>query len=153
MESREDVIKMSLAIPKFNIRDTKKRYSELNNIALKGIEVITFNANNEDEKVSHIKTSYLDKLLTNLSFKPEIELDQEIGVHTVSIPEIDIYGEGNTKEAAIDNLIDSILEFLNIYVEKLDMFSKVESDQKQLFLLKLLRCHGDRILMRKALGF
>ncbi len=152
MESREGVNKMSLAIPKFNIRDTKKHYSELNNIALKGIEVITFNANNENEMVSHIKTSYLDKLLSNLIFKPEIEFDKEIGIHTVSLPEIDLYGEGPTLEAAINNLLDSVLEFLSIYVEKLDMFSKVESDQKQLYLLKLLRCHGDRDLIQKELG-
>lgn len=152
MESRKGVNKMSLAIPKFNIRDTKKRYSELNNIALKGIEVITFNANNENEMVSHIKTSYLDKLLSNLIFKPEIEFDEEIGIHTVSLPEIDLYGEGPTLETAINNLLDSVLEFLSIYVEKLDMFSKVESDQKQLFLLKLLRCHGDRDSIKKVLG-
>jgi hypothetical protein len=153
MDSEKGVNTMSLAIPKFNIRDTKKRYSELNNLALKGIEVITYNANNENEKVSHIKTSYLDKLLANLSFKPEIEFDQEIAIHTVSIPEVDLYGEGNTIEAAIENLIDSILEFLNIYVSKLDMFSRVESELKQLYLLKLLRCHGDRDLIKKALGF
>lgn len=148
----EGVNKMSLAIPKFNIRDTKKYYSELNNIALKGLEVITFNANNENEMVSHIKTSYLDKLLSNLIFKPEIEFDKEIGIHTVSLPEIDLYGEGPTLEAAINNLLDSVLEFLHIYVEKLDLFSKVESDQKQLYLLKLLRCYGDKDLIRKESG-
>lgn len=137
----------------FNIRDTKKHYSELNNIALKGIEVITFNANNEADKVSHIKTSHLDKLLTNLAFKPQIELDHEIGIHTVALTEINLYGEGATLETAIENLVDSILEFLHIYVEKLDIFSKVESDQKQLFLLKLLRCQGDRDLLKKVLGF
>ncbi len=152
MASGEGVNKMSLAIPKFNIRDTKKHYSELNNIALKGIEVITFNANNENEMVSHIKTSYLDQLLSNLIFKPEIEFDEEIGIHTVSLPEIDLYGEGPTLEAAVNNLLDSVLEFLTIYIDKLDIFSKVESDQKQLYLLKLLKCHGDRDLIKKAIG-
>ncbi|MEA4924248.1 MAG: hypothetical protein VB084_02965 [Syntrophomonadaceae bacterium] len=152
MDSGEGVNKMSSAIPKFNIRDTKKHYSELNNIALKGIEVITFNANNETEMVSHIKTSYLDQLLSNLIFKPEIEFDEEIGIHTVSLPEIDLYGEGPTLEAAINNLLDSVLEFLTIYVDKLDIFSKVESDQKQLYLFKLLRCHGDRDSIKEAIG-
>ena len=152
MESGEGVNKMSLAIPKFNIRDTKKRYSELNNIALKGLEVITYNANNENEMVSHIKTSHLDNLLSNLNFKPEVDFDEEIGLHTVSLPEIDLYGEGPTVEAAINNLLDSVLEFLSIYVEKIDLFSKVESDQKQLFLLKILRCHGDRDSIKKVIG-
>ncbi len=153
MEISERGKKMSISMPQYNIRDTKKRYSELNNIALKGIEVITFNANNEEEKVSHIKTSYLDKLLDNLSFNPSVELDEELATYTVVLNEIDLYGEGNTADAAIEDLLDSIIQFLAIYIEKIDIFSKVEPDTKQLFLLKLLRCNGDREKIKKAIGY
>ena len=144
---------MSISIPQYNIRDTKKRYSELNNIALKGIEVITFNANNEEEKVSHIKTTYLDKLLDNLSFTPSVELDKELEIYTVSLNEIDLYGEAHTVEAAVDNLIDSIIQFLAIYIDKIDIFSKAESEIKQLYMLKLLRCESDREKIKKVIGY
>lgn len=153
MESGKEENKMSISIPQYNIRDTKKRYSELNNIALKGIEVITFNANNEDEKVSHIKTSYLEKLLDNLSFTPSVELDNELEIYTISLNEIDLYGEGKTLESAVENLLDSIIEFLVIYVKKIDLFSKVESEMKQLYMLKLLRCNGDRNNIKKVIGY
>lgn len=153
MESRKGERKMSIAIPQYNIRDTKKRYSELNNIALKGIEVITYNANNEKEKVSHIKTSYLDLLLNKLSFNPSVDLDSELRVYTVSLNEIDLYGEGKTVEAAVEDLVYSILQFLAIYIEKLDLFSKAESEIKQLYLLKLLRCNGDKEKIKKAIGY
>jgi len=153
MESRKGERKMSIAIPQYNIRDTKKRYSELNNIALKGIEVITYNANDKEEKVSHIKTSYLDLLLHKLSFTPSVDLDDELRIYTVSLNEIDLYGEGKTVEAAVEDLIDSILQFLAIYIEKLDLFAKAESEIKQLYLLKLLRCNGDREKIKKAIGY
>ena len=151
MESRTEGQKMSTAIPQYNIRDTKKRYSELNNIALKGIEVITYNANDEKEKVSHIKTSYLDLLLNKLFFNPTVDLDDELMIYTVSLNEIDLYGEGKTVEAAVGDLIDSILQFLTIYIEKLDLFAKAESEIKRLYLLKLLRCNGDREKIKKAI--
>lgn len=153
MGSGKEERKLSIAIPQYNIRDTKKRYSELNNIALKGIEVITYNANAEKEKVSHIKTSYLDLLLNKLSFNSSVEFDDELRVYTVSLNEIDLYGEGETVEAAVEDLINSILQFLAIYVEKIDLFSKVESEIKQLFLLKLLRCNGDKESIKKAIGY
>lgn len=153
METGKGGKRMSIAIPQFNIRDTKKRYSELNNIALKGIEVITYNANNEEEKVSHIKTSHLDKLLGTLSFNPSVELDKEIGIYTVSLSEVDLYGEGNNLDTAVDDLIDSVIQFLAIYTDKIDLFSKVEPDTKQLYLLKLLRCNGDKDKIRKAIGY
>ncbi|KJS14653.1 MAG: hypothetical protein VR69_09770 [Peptococcaceae bacterium BRH_c4b] len=153
MEAGKGEKKMSIAIPQYNIRDTKKRYSELNNIALKGIEVITYNANNEEEKVSHIKTTHLDRLLDNLSFCPIVDLDDVLGIYTVALNEIDLYGEGNTVETAVINLIDSILQFLIIYIDKIDLFSKVESDTKQLYLLKLLRCNGDKEQIKKVIGY
>lgn len=144
---------MSIAIPRYNIRDTKKYYSELNNMALKGIEVITYNSNNRDEEVSHIKTTYLNRLLDKLSFSPLIEQDEELSVCTVALNEIDLYGEGETVEEAIEDLITSILEYLTIYVDKIDLFSRVEPESKQVYILKLLRCNGDREKIRKAIGF
>ena len=153
MDTDKEVSKMSMTMPRYNIRDTKKYYSELNNMALKGIEVITFNSNNQGEEVSHIKTAHLDKLLDKLSFSPLIEKDEELGVHTVALNEIDLYGEGETEELAIEDLISSIVEYLTVYVEKIDMFSKVESEVKQVYILKLLRCNGDREKIRKAIGF
>lgn len=153
MDSGKEEKKMSISIPQYNIRDTKKRYSELNNIALKGIEVITFNANNEEEKVSHIKTTYLDKLLDNLTFTPSIELDNELKIYTISLNEIGLYGEAHTVEEAVEDLIDSIIQFLAIYIEKIDIFSKVESEIKQLYMLKLLRCEGNREKIKKVIGY
>ncbi|WP_418792346.1 hypothetical protein [Phosphitispora sp. TUW77] len=144
---------MSITMPRYNIRDTKKYYSELNNMALKGIEVITYNSNNQDEEVSHIKTAYLDKLLDKLAFSPLVEKDEELGVHTVALNEIDLYGEGETVELAIEDLLTSIIEYLTVYVDKIDMFSRVESEIKQVYVLKLLRCNGDREKIKKAIGF
>lgn len=146
--------KMSpVALPRYNIRDTKKYYSELNNMALKGIEVITYNATSENKEVSHIRTSYLNKLLDKLHFNPIVDYDDELCIHTVALNEIDLYGEGKTIEAAVDDLVNSIIEFLAIYLEKIDMFSTVEPELKQVYLLKLIRCTGDRDKLKKAIGF
>lgn len=141
---------------KFNVRDTKRYYSDLNNAALKGLEVITFKGINknskEDEEVSHIKTSYIDFLMGFLKFNPVIESGEEIGGFTISSNEIDMYGEGDTVEAAKENLIDSILEYIDIYLDQIDLFNKVESIEKQVYMLKLIRCDGDRSKIKKELG-
>ena len=142
-----------VALPRYNIRDTKRYYSELNNIALKGIEVIPYNATSANEEVSHIKTSYLKRLLDKLPFNPIVDYDDELCSHTIALNEIDLYGEGKTVEEAVEDLVNSIIEFLAIYLEKLDMFSKVEPESKQVYLLKLLRCNGDKDKLKKAIGF
>jgi hypothetical protein len=151
MDLKKEGRKM-LALPRFNIRDTKKHYSEVSNIALKGLEVISFNATMDNEEVSLIKTTLLDTILDHLNFNPSTEFDEELGIYTVALHEIDLYGEGKTVEEAVEDLVNSILDFLAIYIEKIDLFSKVEPDLKKAYLLKLLRCNGDTAKIRKAIG-
>lgn len=149
--------KMEIAIPlKYNVRDTKKYYSDINNYALKGLEVITYKGINktkkETDEVSHIKKGCLDYLLNKVTFNPVIASGEEFGGYTVSINEIDMYGEGKTVEEATNNLLDSILEYIDIYIEQIDLFSKVENAEKQIYMLKLIRCNKDKDALRKVLG-
>jgi predicted RNase H-like HicB family nuclease len=141
---------------KFNIRDTKRYYSDLNSAVLNGLELVTFKGINKnvrnEEEVSHIKTEYVDYLMGFLKFTPIIELGEEVGGYTISLNEIDIYGEGDTLDEAKENLLDSILEYIDIYVDKLDLFNKVESTSKQVYMLKLIRCDGDRDRIKKEIG-
>jgi predicted RNase H-like HicB family nuclease len=141
---------------KFNIRDTKRYYSDLNSAVLNGLELVTFKGINKnvrnEEEVSHIKTEYVDYLMGFLKFIPIIELGEEVGGYTISLNEIDIYGEGDTLDEAKENLLDSILEYIDIYVDKLDLFNKVESTSKQVYMLKLIRCDGDRDRIKKEIG-
>lgn len=141
---------------KFNIRDTKRYYSDLNSTVLKGLEIVTFKGLNKnvrkEEEVSHIKTPYVDFLMGFLKFKPLIESGEELGGYTITLNEIDIYGEGDTIGDATENLIDSILEYISIYIDKIDIFNKVESIEKQLYMLKLIRCDGDREKLKKEIG-
>jgi len=143
----------SLAVQKFNIRDTKQFYSNINNMAAKGLEVITYNASRESDEVSHIKTEYLDFLLENFTFNPIIVPDEKLGGYTIEIEELgSIYGEGDTQEDAIEELLGNILEYLEIYLEKIDLYSKIEPISTRVYVLKLLRCNGDKKQIRKALN-
>jgi predicted RNase H-like HicB family nuclease len=63
-----------------------------------------------------------------------------------------MYGEGETIEEATENLIDSILEYVDIYISQIDLFSRVESMEKQIYMLKLIRCNDDREALKKVLG-
>lgn len=146
----------SLIDRKFNVRDTKKKYSALNTAALNGLEIVTFKGINKnvkkDEEVSHIKTNYVDYLMEFLKFNPIIKSGEELGGYTISLNEIDMYGEGATIEFAKEDLIDSIIEYIDIYVHQIELFSKVESIDKQVYMLKLIRCDGDREKIRKEIG-
>ena len=135
----------------FSISDTKKLYCEINNRVLEGLEVITCNSKS-NEKISHIKKEYLDLLLSRIKFKAQKEYDKELKVWTIVIKELNLYGEGYTESAAVEDLVDSVIEFAGLYLNKTSLFTKTESINKQVYMLKILRSANDRALLAKELG-
>ncbi len=136
---------------KFNIRDTKRFYSDINEKALNGIEIITYNAMGKTGEVSHLSKKIVDFLFDSLQFHISEEFDEELGIYTVSADDINIYGEGSTKDEAIEDLLTSIIEYASIYVEQIDLFSKVEDITKQGYMLKVIRCGSNRDKLKKVL--
>jgi len=141
-------------VPKFNfnVKQTKNKYSKVNNLALRGFEVSTYYRDEADSKevVSHIKKAIFDELLNRVTFSVDEVYDEELAGWTIAIPEIDLYGEGASRGAAIEDLIFSIHQYISLYV-KSDFLSKHESAAKQSAILKLMRCENDDELL-KVLG-
>ncbi len=140
---------------RYNISDTKKYYSKINETVLAGRIVTTFNAFKDEKssQVSHIRKDILEHLALQ-SGKYDIvkTFDNELNVWTVAINEINLYGEGNTENEAVEDLIDSVIEYASLYKEKSDLFCKVESLDKLVFFIRILLCQGDREKIKKLLG-
>ena len=134
---------------RYNVKQTKNEYSKVNNLTLKGFEVITYEHNTKEE-VSHLKKTIVDFLLKQVRFSVDEVYDNELEGWTVSVPEIDLYGEGTTKEEAITDLVNSIHEYIALYTAT-DFLSQHESAEKQAAIIKLMRCENDDAL-RKELG-
>jgi hypothetical protein len=135
----------------FSVSDTKKFYCEINNKVLAGLEVTTSNSKSK-EKISHIKKEYLDFLLNRLKFKAQKEYDKELKTWTIVIKELNLYGDGYTESSATEDLIDSVIEFAGLYLDRTALFTSTESISKQVFMLKILRSFTDRSSLAKELG-
>jgi hypothetical protein len=71
--------------------------------------------------------------------------DEELQGWTVSVTEIDLYGEGATKEEAISDLIASIREYISLYTES-NFLTKHEIPEKQALIVKLMLCENDEAI-------
>lgn len=92
----------------------------------------------------------MEKLKDGVSFRVEGMNDEELQGWTISIPEIDLYGEEITKDKAISDLVSSIKEYTSLYTES-KFLIKHESPEKQEAIIKLMRCENDEKI-RKSLG-
>jgi hypothetical protein len=78
--------------------------------------------------------------------------DTEFGVTTIAIEELPIYGEGKTREEAIDDLLDTVIEFCEIYEEERITYERHYSKDKQDIMTELILCNGDKERIRQLIG-
>ena len=135
-----------------NIRDTRQRYSEVNKKALSGLEVTTIMGGHETSAVSHVNKLYFDYLLDKtVVFAPYAVEDEELGGFTVVCDTVGLYGEGESLEAAIDNLAAVTVEYIDMYAADPQLYSRFNSVEKNVALLKLLRC-SDKAEIRRVMN-
>lgn len=81
----------------------------------------------------------------------EKEYDNELKLWTLSIEQVDIYGEGPTEEEAANDLVKSTLEYIEFYYDNLDFYAGDTAPQKAA-MAKLARCEGNPDVLRITLG-
>jgi hypothetical protein len=150
--SLKEGLNMSLSLPRHNVRETRDQYSQVHAIAALGHEVITINLADKNSEVSHLNKAILDVWVKYMPVTIDEEFDAELKVWTVSIAEIDIYGEGETKAMAIEDLLASTIDYLEVYYDRLDLYARYDPAEKKAVVAKLARCEGDKEKLRLILG-
>jgi predicted RNase H-like HicB family nuclease len=78
----------------------------------------------------------------------ELEFDTETGEYVTACPELDLASAGETKEEAIDNLLDAMKEYAEDYLERLDLFAKSPNRNSHLpFILLIASCISKEDIM------
>ena len=73
---------------------------------------------------------------------------------TLYVPEVDVFGVGPTKEAAVESLIETIQEYATLYFGDLQFYLSptVGRNGHLKYLRQIVRCEGDHKQIRAALG-
>jgi len=138
---------MSYQMP-IPLSEAKKSLSRLYKLAEAGLEIMITNKNSNVSLVnSEILAAIFDKLDVPLVETPE----EDVGGLTITILNLPIYGEGNTREEAVEKLIDAVIEFREAYLENLELYNRSESVDNKIIIMKLLCCGDEREAIRAAL--
>lgn len=133
------------------ISKAKKSLSRLYMLAEAGLEIMITNKNSGWSNVSLVNSEILTGIFNKLDV-PLVETpDENLGGLTIAIPNLPIYGEGNTREEAVEKLIDAVIEFREAYLDNLELYKRSESLDNKIIMMKLLRCGNDREAIRAAL--
>lgn len=94
----------------------------------------------------------MDLILSEFTCSPSWEEDPEQRLWTVSLPEIEVWGQGATREEAADDLVDAAIECAEVYMDDVPFYLKVGRERHLPYLLRIYRAGTDRAAIRRALG-
>jgi hypothetical protein len=135
----------------YSVSDTRKHISEIIKNVSKGIISETLNKVTS-ERVVMLNNKMLNDLIKGINLDNSCEYDKELNIYTYYsklLPQL--YGEGTTKEEAIENMVDETIEFLKDYESNVDMYSSVFDGVQQFILGNLLLHENDRKKVKEIL--
>jgi hypothetical protein len=141
----------------YSVSNAKSHLAKLRRNAITNWQesIIENGKENQSQSVSLIATVVIDDLTSYCKFTHEwVKEDEDIS-WTLICPEIDIFGVGESKEEAIESLIDTALEYTELFFESPAIYmSNASGDRRKHygFLRRIARCNDDRYKIREVLG-
>ncbi len=142
-------------VPATSVSEASARFAALfDEAALKGREVICQDsAAASAPRVSMISTQLLDEWLASAyRFAPKVEYDEATRSWQVFLDEISIYTWAHDKDAAAEQALDLALDYVQDYLDRLEVFLNVPDRRGHYPYLLRLAHAGSRDEARKVLG-
>lgn len=145
-----------LLMATFTISEAKNKLTSLRREALTGKEILLDDAKRKDHQpVSLIATALLDDLCESKMFTyqwvDEPDKDQEH--YSLWNNETGVYGIGKTEAEAIEDFIDNILDYANVYFNDLPYYLSRSGNTygHYWYLRRILRCNGNKDMLYQVL--
>ncbi len=125
-----------------NINETRSNFPSIFSEALNSKLFICKNGKTQNEQtVSIISTEVLEEILNKYSFSPIYRYDEETSLYEIRLDEIGQFSYAETREKAEEELLDLVLQHVDHYMTKTDLFRRMEGYKEQYpYILKIAYC-------------
>ena len=97
-------------------------------------------------------TRLAEILLKNYSFEVEWEKEPVFGFWMVYVSELDLWGTGNTKEEAAEDLVSAAEDYREVYLQCIPFYLSAGREKHLPYVLRLLLARGDRKKIKMLFG-
>ena len=91
-------------------------------------------------------------LLKNLTCQAEWEKEHIFGIWMVYVPELDLWGTGETKEEAAEDLISAAEDYREVFLKCIAFYLGAGREKHLPYVLRLALARGNREKIKKFLG-
>lgn len=93
-----------------------------------------------------------EKLFENFSCRVELEKEPKLGFWTAYVPELDLWGRGDTKEEAADDLLAAALDYMEVFLENIPFYIGAGRKNHLPYVFRLLTTGGNKEKLKEFLG-
>ncbi len=135
-------------MPSIPIHEAKNKLTALRRESITGKEFIFADAKRKDDKpVSLVSTELLDELCATKTFSFEWidEPTKESENYSLYNRETSVYGVGPTKREAIEDFVDNIVDYAEVYWNDLPFYLSPSGGRREhyWYLRRIVRCKND----------
>ena len=136
-------------MPQVSIHEAKNKLTALRREAITGKQFLLADTRRKDDyPVSLISTALLDELCETKTFSYEwLDKPGEKSEHySLDNMETGVFGVGPTKQEAVEDFIDNILDYAQVYFNDLSYYLSPSGGRREhyWYLRRVLRCEEDR---------
>jgi hypothetical protein len=91
-------------------------------------------------------------LFAGFSCSAELEKEHCLGFWTAYVPELDLWGRGDTREEAEEDLLSAALDYVEVFLENLPFYIGAGRKKHLPYICNLLLVMDSKNKMRKLLG-
>ncbi|MDI6602464.1 MAG: hypothetical protein QME46_11920 [Thermoanaerobacteraceae bacterium] len=135
------------------LRELRRNISELFHFSVYNFkDFLIGNTKKGGKTVTLISTDLLNDLLENYKFNTEIKFDKGTNQYEAIVDVVDASGCGDTKEEAINMLLDNIIDLCDDYFDNIELYLRVPNTKKQYpYYMRIKNCRN-RAELIKILG-
>jgi len=94
----------------------------------------------------------MEMLFDGVSCCPEWEKEHQLGIWTVYVPELDVWGKGETEEEAAEDLVSAAFDYMEVFLGNVPFFLSAGRKKHLPYIFSVMLMHGNRDKMREFLG-
>lgn len=95
---------------------------------------------------------FVELLFDSFTCQVEWEKESKLGFWTAYVPELDLWGKGDTWEEAAEDLVSAALDYMEVFLNNIPFYLNAGRKKHLPYIFRLLMLQGNRDKMREFLG-
>ncbi len=136
----------------FLLNEARKHLSDIVNESNNKLRLFFIKDEENSTRSWVMGDKFMELLFDGFSCQVEWEKENKLGFWTAYVPELDLWGKGDTWEEAAEDLVSAALDYMDVFLNNIPFYLKAGRKKHLPYVFRLLQIQGNQDKMKEFLG-